>query len=771
MKTKLIFFYLFSFVIYLASAQVPQGFNYQAIARDATGNPIVGTSLPVRITIQSDSLGGTVFWKELQSSVTSNNFGLISLVLGKGVKQTGTAATFSAIDWTVTPKFIKTEIYYGSLWKNLGSSRLWAVPYSMIANDLAGTIKKLAVKGTTTSLEEALFEVKNKDGQTIFAVYNEGVRIYVENGSKGTKGGFAVGGFDQTKTWNQEYLRVTADSTRIYINEAAKGSKGGFAVGGFDNTKGIQKDYLNITTDVSGIINPAQNRILWYPLKNAFLTGRVLIESPTNVGENSFATGYESKAKGMYSQAMGYKAIANGNYSTAIGKNAVANDVNSFAFGENSNAKAAQSYAFGNNASSDAVGSYAFGYNAKASGQDAFAIGSGTEASGQGSFAIGFIGRDSANVVTSNTLAQSPWAVAIGMGAQAKAQGAFAIGTQTQATGSYSLALGYKTTASGYYATAMGYKTTAAYSATAMGYQTSASGMHSTALGYLTSTTGVSSLATGSQTKAIQPSSASFGKYTKADGSAAVAMGQNTTAKSVATLVIGRYNDTTVYNSSSYRTWYPADPLFICGNGSADNSRSNAFTIYKSGLADVSGTLRVTNSTTPTSGAGVELLYSSGIGYLYAYDRTGSTYKPLSIYSGLVRPITDNSYTLGSSSYRWTAVYAINGTIQTSDQRMKENITPLSEGLETILNLNPVSFNWKNQTDKGKHIGLIAQEVQVLIPEVVDTGDDPDKTLGINYAGMVPVLVKAIQEQNQQIKSQQRQIDELRILVNKLLSE
>jgi len=93
---------------------------------------------------------------------------------------------------------------------------------------------------------------------------------------------------------------------------------------------------------------------------------------------------------------------------------------------------------------------------------------------------------------------------------------------------------------------------------------------------------------------------------------------------------------------------------------------------------------------------------------------------------------------------------------------MKENITTLTEGLKTVLNLNPVYFTWKDQSDQNKHIGLIAQEVLPLVPEVVDTGNDPDKTMGINYAGLVPVLIKGMQEQQQQIESQKQQNRQLK---------
>jgi hypothetical protein len=253
MKTKLLIMILLSFVFGLVSSQMPQGFNYQAIARDGSGNPIVGTALPTRITIQADSLGTSIIWQELHSSVTSNSFGLITLPLGKGARQTpSTVATFNDIDWSVTPKFIKTEIFYGGSYKTMGITRLWSVPYAMIAGDLAGSVKKLAVEGETSGLEEALFEVKNKDGQTIFAVYNEGVRIYVSDGAKAKKGGFAVGGFGTDKAESTKYLFVGKDSVRIYLdtNPLTKGKKSGFAVGGYDLTKQTTiEDYLFVTRD------------------------------------------------------------------------------------------------------------------------------------------------------------------------------------------------------------------------------------------------------------------------------------------------------------------------------------------------------------------------------------------------------------------------------------------------------------------------------------------------------------------------------------------
>ena len=148
----------------------------------------------------------------------------------------------------------------------------------------------------------------------------DSVRIYVDPASsKGAKGGFAVGGISKlSKGAGEEYLRVTPDSVRIYIadSSATKGAKGGFAIGGISNlSKGNSPHYMNVSgKSVAETINPSESRIIWYPNKEAFLTGRVLIEWPDSVGTNSMATGFESQAIGNWSQALGYKSIARGTY-------------------------------------------------------------------------------------------------------------------------------------------------------------------------------------------------------------------------------------------------------------------------------------------------------------------------------------------------------------------------------------------------------------------------------------------------------------------------
>jgi len=114
MKTKL----LFVFLIILPSSlfsQVPQGFNYQAIARDGTGNPLISKDIQVRISILSDTTGfysngsGTYIWEE-QHAVHTNNIGLFNLVIGTTSKIQGSASGFNLIDWNKSPLFVGIKI-------------------------------------------------------------------------------------------------------------------------------------------------------------------------------------------------------------------------------------------------------------------------------------------------------------------------------------------------------------------------------------------------------------------------------------------------------------------------------------------------------------------------------------------------------------------------------------------------------------------------------------------------------------------------------------
>lgn len=96
-----------------------------------------------------------------------------------------------------------------------------------------------------------------------------------------------------------------------------------------------------------------------------------------------------------------------------------------------------------------------------------------------------------------------------------------------------------------------------------------------------------------------------------------------------------------------------------------------------------------------------------------------------------------------------------------SDARLKEQVVNLTYGLPHLLRLRPVRWQWKDPATKQLTFGLIAQEVEGVLPELVLRDADPTKPLGLNYLGLMPVVIKAIQEQQSQLAAKDVRIQAL----------
>jgi hypothetical protein len=104
----------------------------------------------------------------------------------------------------------------------------------------------------------------------------------------------------------------------------------------------------------------------------------------------------------------------------------------------------------------------------------------------------------------------------------------------------------------------------------------------------------------------------------------------------------------------------------------------------------------------------------------------------------------------------------INGKLVfASDERLKKNIEPLKSSLYKVMHLKGVSYEWKETENlgKGREIGLIAQDVESILPELVVTDSKGYKAM--SYDKMVPVLVEAIKEQQQLIKKLEAKLNRL----------
>ena len=131
---------------------------------------------------------------------------------------------------------------------------------------------------------------------------------------------------------------------------------------------------------------------------------------------------------------------------------------------------------------------------------------------------------------------------------------------------------------------------------------------------------------------------------------------------------------------------------------------------------------------------------------------------------------SSNTIQLGNNSISSVStkgtVYS-NGAALTSDKRLKTNINSISGGLFTVMQLNPVHYFKKNTIESKDYSkeenGFIAQEIKKVLPFIVNEGSDKEKLLSVDYNSLIPVLTKAIQEQQEIINNLQKE--------NKLNSE
>lgn len=745
--------------------------------------------LLLKIELSTD--GGTSFETMGQSPLLGVPYAFYSGSGDPGPAGNGIESVVDNGDGTLTFNFTDGSNYTTP---NLAGPALNAAPGNLIYHDTTGwvatdairiagskvaigsspEISRLLVKGDSLSgVDDPIFEVKNKDGAVVFAVYDNGVEVYVddtgtkkgvkggfaiggltgtkangkeyfrvtpdsvriylqEDTTKGVKGGFAIGGLTGTKNQTVDFLKITPDSTRIYVKENAKGVKGGFAIGGLTGTKNQANDLLhispdsvriyinesqgkgvkggfaiggltgtksqgnqffNVEFDTAQIINPSEPRILWYPVKNAFLAGQVLIESPDSVGKNSFSSGFENKAIGYSSMAMGVESVSRGLLSTALGYQAVAEDTLSFAFGNNSQAKGISSYA---------LGSY-------------------SKAIGHGSFALGYYDEEFVGFANNPTVAYGPFSFALGIGALAYDTASVAIGVNSRASGMLSTAFGFDNRASG-------------ENSMAIGTESEAAGLNAIAIGYLTYSGGINSFAVGNNTQAEANYSFALGNNVASQSSFAYSFGNTITNKGTNSFALGNTIDIKSDASNSFAVGNninvgpDANNSFTMGSN-VNNNSSGSFVF---GDASLAMTYNVTqdNSFIVRSTGGVEIFTTT--------DYT-------------------NGISVSSGGGSWNTI---------SDKNKKENYTKLdSEDIyKKLLQLPVERWNYKSQSPDIMHIGAYAQDFYRLFEvgesDLTITWIDP---VGVNTIA-IQHQAKIIEKQQQEIEALRKQIEEIKKL-------
>jgi len=736
-------------------AQIPQGFNYQAVLRDGGGDIIANDLALVRFTIHQTTAGGTTVYQETHTTST-NEFGLVNLVIGQGAVNSG---TFSTITWKSNLHYLQVEVNTTGTYLNMGTQQLMSVPYSFAAKEATDVqldeLTDVTTTGATTGQVQQLMSVP-----------------------------YALAASNAPNSWSLTGNANTNENTQ------------------FIGTTDYVPLSFRVNNEKAGRIDVAlNNTFLGYKTGNVNTTGY----SNTAVGYKtlSFNTeGYNNSAfgtKALYSNTTGYQNTANGMealyynttgyYNTASGYEALYSNTT----GNDNNASGYE-----------ALYSNTTGNDNTASGRNAlFSNVAGSRATAIGTFAMHYAYNTATPFDNEN--------VAVGYSALGGS------GIPANNTGNQNTALGYQTlnnNSSGFQNTATGYKalqnnTTGNYNTATGGYSLynnssgGTGGDYNTANGYgalYSNTTGYYNTASGKDalyynTTGYHNTANGWGAlYSNTTGQYNTASGKNALYSNTT----GQYNtasgnDALALNTTGYRNtasgWFAlysnttGNNNTACGEGALESNLTGNWNTAIGGDA-----LHFNSTGSNNTASGLNALYINTTGDFNtaigksADVSTGALFNATAIgYNATVN--ASNKVRIGN-----TFVTVIQGQVAysfPSDGRFKNNITESDvKGLEFIKLLRPVEYNFdtkkfeefltKNMPDstKARHFedtdfsastairqsGFVAQEVEQAMEESgynfngVHAPADENDNYSVAYSLFVVPLVKGMQEQQMMIE-------------------
>lgn len=126
---------LFFVGAYLAFSQNSgRGFSYQAVARNKDGSIKAAENVKIQFSLLPGTPNTNPIWKETQVA-TTDEFGIFNLIIGKGIKSGGTAATFKEVNFAATDFWLAVEIEDNSTWQEISKTQLLSVPYAEVAGN------------------------------------------------------------------------------------------------------------------------------------------------------------------------------------------------------------------------------------------------------------------------------------------------------------------------------------------------------------------------------------------------------------------------------------------------------------------------------------------------------------------------------------------------------------------------------------------------------------------------------------------------------------
>jgi len=762
------------------SAQAPQSFRYQAVARDNSGNILANRDVSFRISILSTSISGAIVYSEIHAGKSTNAFGLVDLEIGRGTPDMG---SFELIEWGNNSYFVKIEIdpAGGSAYQVLSTSQMLSVPYALHAktvqtgdnwgSDNVKTDVTLSGNGTSGNL------LKIADNEVTSAKIANGTIATADlsdmavNSAKIQDGSITTSDLagDVITTWKILDGTISANdigSNAITTDKIVNGAVTGNKIAQAGATSGQVFKW---------------NGTLWVPGNDELINSQWL-QNGNNIYYNSGFVGIGT-ANPVVPLEVASSGIPHIKLNNTSGN---AGNVQKITFWKGSTEK------------------FSIGFDLWNVGDDLFTLYDTPNQLPVFNIINGNIGIGTTNPNSKLEVSTSSTNPALQVTNNGSGEGIKSIAASASKTGIIGEApnqgiFGFATATTG---AAYGVKGTSASSSGSgvTGFGSSATGENFGVRGLSASNTGIGvygqSLYTGVYAEATATSGYSFGlqgiaasingigvlgRATSGSGYTVGVRGAIDSPNGYGVQGVSYANSGTgkgIYGSTDspagYSGYFNGGQFYVGGNVGigtenpvyrlvvhAPGTTSTGIASFNNSDGDSKVVLRQNSN-----GCGAVNIYKTGNEATISIVGEGNSYinggrlgigttaptQLLDINGGVrARGLTTGTVVAG--------VYLTSdGTFVTgsSDIRLKENIEPLQSSLNKVIQLNGVSFTWKTDPNKKRNIGFIAQEFEKIIPELVFT-NETDGYKGINYAEVSAVLVEAIKElkaENDQLKAE-----------------
>jgi hypothetical protein len=225
---------------------VPQGINYQAVARDSTGSVLAAENLTIQFSIISDT---TISWQETHQE-TTNEYGLFTVIIGQGASTSiGGSSSFGVVDWGASTHSLQVEIDYGNGFIDMGTTDFMSVPYALTAGNSQSPNNHDFSNISCASKADLSLPSQPQYGEAII------VKAYGNLTNGDPVGWYYDSSAVYAKALDSNFVLTDFTIMGICLENIADGASGKVLIDGFATAR---NEYMSVINDNSAPPAPAQ---------------------------------------------------------------------------------------------------------------------------------------------------------------------------------------------------------------------------------------------------------------------------------------------------------------------------------------------------------------------------------------------------------------------------------------------------------------------------------------------------------------------------------